>query len=112
MGIFASIKEKITDYVDVNIKLLKLNFIGQSASLFSYLMFALVGLFIGLCILLFAGFGLTVALIGCGLSKPASFFITVGIYFLLLISVYVLRKKIMKFFANAFIRVMTEDEED
>ena len=113
MGILNQLKEKITQYLNVYIKLCMINFIGRSASLFSYFLFALICLFIAFCVILFIGFGLTEVFIEAGLSKMVSFFIVIGIYILLLLIVMMLRKPITRFFASGFIRVLTEgDEED
>ena len=51
MGILNQLKEKITQYLNVYIKLFKINFIGRSASLFSYFLFALICLFIAFCVI-------------------------------------------------------------
>ncbi len=113
MSIFSDLKEKVTQYVDVHVRLFKINLIGRSANLFSYFLFSLICLFIFFCVILFIGFGLTEVFISAGLSKMASFFVVIGIYFLLLLIVLGLRKKITRFFASGFIRVLTEgDNED
>ena len=60
MSIFGDLKERVLQYVDVQVKLFKINFIGRSASLFSYFpVFKLICLFVFFCIILFIGFGLT-----------------------------------------------------
>jgi len=112
MSIFGDLKQKITRYADVYIKLLKINFIGRSANVFSYFLFALICLFFFFCIILFIGFGLSEVFVEAGLSKMVSFFIVVGIYFLLLFVVMALRKKIIRFFASGFIRVLTEGDDE
>ena len=113
MGIINQLKEKLTSYIDVYIKLAKLNFIGHTASLLSYLMYALIGMFIFFCISLFLGFGLVEVFVEAGLSKMVSFFMVIGIYLLIMILVVVLRKQITRFFASGFIHVLTQgDEED
>ena len=113
MSIFSELKERITQYIDVQVRLFKINLIGRSANLFSYFLFSLICLFIFFCVILFTGFGLTEVFINAGLSKMASFFIVIGIYIVLLVVVVALRKKITRFFAGGFIRVLTEgDDED
>lgn len=121
MSIFDPIKEKINRYIDVYIRLFKLNVIGHTANVVSYFIFAMITLFILFCVLLFVGLGITEIFVALGMSKLASLFITVGIYLLLLAVVVVLRRKITGVFASAIVRVMTEadtpgkkrvDEED
>ena len=112
MSILTQLKEKVTQYLNVYIKLLKVNFIGRTANVFSYFFFALICLFIFFCIILYVGFGLTELFADAGLSKTASFFIVIGIYVLFLVIVVALRKPVIRFFANGFIRVLTEGDDE
>ena len=112
MNIVGQLKEKVTQYVDVYVKLAKISFIGKTANLLSHFMFSLIALFIFLCIILFLGFGLTELFVVAGLSKAVSFFITIGIYVLLLVLVVLLRRPIARFFASIFIKVLTEGDDD
>jgi hypothetical protein len=112
MSIIGQLKEKVTQYIDVNVRLLKITLIGKTASLLSFFLFALIGLFLFFCIILFAGMGVEEALTDAGMSKTASFFITTGIYAVLLVILVALRKTIVRGFSNIFIRSMTEDDED
>ena len=112
MGIFTSIKEKITGYLDVHIKLMRLSFIERTSGLLSYLMFGMIVLFIFFCIILFLGFGLTELFTSLGLSRMASIFVTIGVYILLLTLVLGLRKNITRFFSNGLITVLTDGDDD
>ncbi len=111
-GIFSSIREKVVRYVEVNVNLFKIKLIGRTSNLLSYFMFALTCLIILCCIILFFGFGLTEVFMDAGMSHSASFFLTTGIYCLLLIMVVLLRKNITRFFANTFINILTEDDDE
>ncbi len=112
MSVFSELKNKVTQYIDVNVKLFKINFIGRTANLLSYFMFALIAMLVAFCIILFLGFGLVESFILLGLTKVASFFITIGIYFLSLLVIVGFRGKITRFFASGIIRVMTEGDEE
>ncbi|MCW3121166.1 MAG: hypothetical protein JWQ38_658, partial [Flavipsychrobacter sp.] len=111
MNILATIKEKILEYLDVHIKLLKLNFIGQTSKVVSYFLFAFICLFIVFAIVLFLGFGLTETFMALGLSKLASFFVTIGVYILMLTIVISCRRGITRFFASGIISAMSSDED-
>ena len=111
MGIFSSIKDKIAKYIDVNIKLIRINLIGRSADVLSYLIFGMIILFIAFCIILFIGMGLTEVFIALGISKLVSFFITVGIYLVMLFVVLTYRRPISRYIASDIISVLTEDDE-
>lgn len=111
-GIFGGIKEKVIRYVEVNVNLFKIKLIGRTSSLLSYFMFALIILILLCCIILFFGYGLTEVFFDAGLSRIASYFLTTGIYCALLALVVLLRKNITGFFNNAFIDILTEDDDE
>jgi len=112
MGMFDKVKEKISRYVDVHVRLFKVNFIGRTANLLSYFMFALISLFILFCIILFLGLGLTEAFMLAGMSKMVSFFLTIGVYLIFLFTVVMLRTNITDAFSGIFIRLLTESDDD
>lgn len=112
MNIFGSIKEKVTQYIDVHVKLMKLNLMGSASKLMSYLMFAMICMFIVFAVILLLGFGIAETFVSLGLSRVGSYFATFGIYLLLLLAVVGLRKNITNFFAGTFLKVLTDDSDD
>ncbi len=108
MSTFNTIKEAIVKYAGVYIKLFKLNVIGRTAGIISYLIYGMIALFILFCIFLFAGFGLTEVFNDAGFSKVGSFFLTTGCYFLCLLLLVFMRRQITNFFAGKVIEVLTE----
>ena len=110
MSILSPIIDKVKRFIDVHISLLKVNVIGRTSVLLSYLMFGMITLFVLLCIILFFGFGITEIFVSAGFSKLAAYFATMGVYVLLLAGVFAARKPITRYFANNFIKVMTEDD--
>jgi hypothetical protein len=87
------------------------NVIGITANLFSYVIFTLICLFIFLCLIVFSGLAVSEGFVEAGLSRMSAYFITTGIYLLLLLLALGLRKKITGFFAGSIIKVITQDEE-
>ena len=112
MNIIGQIKDQVAGYADVYIKLFKLNFIQRTSGLVSYLMFAMIGLFILLGVFLFLGFGLIELFVDLGLSRLASIFIVVGIYILMLLVLMLCRKQVTRFFAGGIISVLTEGDDE
>jgi hypothetical protein len=113
MSFINQIKEKVTQYVDVRVKLVKLTVISRTSGLLSYFMYALIALFVLFCVLLFSGFSLVDGLVAMGLSHLASTLIVLGIYVLMLGLLVGLRKSIIRGFSGIFIRILTEaDNED
>ena len=112
MSIFSSIKDKIAEYVELYIKLAKLNFMGSTARLIGYFMFALICLLLVACIMILLGFGIAEGFVELGMGRVAAFFTTVGVYVFLLLVLIGLRKNITHYFAGSFISVMTEGEDE
>jgi hypothetical protein len=109
---FSNLKEKISRHIQVRLDLVRIEVVERSSAVMSYLIFALICLFIFFAVLLFVGFGLAEVLYDMGMSRGASFLTTTGIYILVFILVVLLRRNIIRLFSDLFIRVMTEDEED
>lgn len=112
MSIVSRLKEKISQYIDVNLKLLKLNIIEVTSNVLSYFVFLLIGLFIFFCILLFLGFGLTELFAMVGFTRMAGFFLTIVVYLLLLGLLILLRAPITRFFAGGVITMLTAGDND
>lgn len=112
MSIFGSLKDKISQYIEVYIKLFKLNFMGSTAKLLSYVMFALICMFIVFITMLLMGLGIVEGFVEMGLSRVAASFATMGVFVLILGIVFALRANITNFFAGTFLRILTEDHED
>ena len=112
MNIFGQLKEKLSQFIEVQLKLLKLGIISNVSNVFSYLIFIFVCLFLFFCTFIFASFGIIEWLTETGLSKTISYFIVTGGYLLLLALILVLRKSFTRFFANGFVKHLTADEGD
>ena len=116
MSIFAQVKEKITQYIDVYIKLAKISFIEGTSNILSYFMFAFICLFLIFCVVLFMGFGMVEVFTAIGFTRLSALLMVLGLYFVTLILVLLLRGKITRYFAGGFIKLMTggskDDEED
>lgn len=112
MGLFSGIKDKVLRYVEVNIKLLKVNFIGHAATLMGSFMFGVICLVIACCILFFLGMGAVQLFIDSGMSEAGAYFLAMGVYCLVLFLVLLLRKPISRFFTNSFINTLTEDQDN
>ncbi len=112
MNIFSKLRDRVVEYIDVNIKLLKLNLIEQTSKIFGYFIYIVVILFILLGALLFAGFGMAELFTQLVNSRWLGYLITFVIYLLMLWVFIAHRRKIVKKISNAFIRVVTEPDED
>jgi Putative Actinobacterial Holin-X, holin superfamily III len=116
MSIFNQVKEKVTQYIDVRLRLIKLDVIEGTSKLLGLFVFGLICLFIVFCTILFIGLGIAEGLMQMEISKLGAYFITTGIYIVLLVLIVVLRKSITRSFGSMFIKELTahdaEKEED
>ena len=106
------IRERIRQYFDVRLKLLKLNLIEQAAGLMSNLIFLFICMFLFFCILLFCGFGLVEVFNDLGMGRACAFFTTIGVYLLFLMLAMFFRQGITGFFSGIFIRTMTSNDNE
>ncbi len=112
VNIFGKVKEKVADYVDVKVKMMKLTFIEHVSNVMSYLLYIIVILFILLAIFIFFGIGLGEYMTEVVDSRAGGFLITSGIYVLLILLFVALRKHILRLFSGLFINVLTSASED
>lgn len=112
MSIFGSIKDAIAKYAELYLSLLKVNVIGKTSGLMAYVMFAIICMLLVFCIIILLGFGIVEGFCAMGLERVAAFFATFGLYVVLLFVLISLRRKITRSFANTFIRILTEGDNE
>jgi hypothetical protein len=107
MNIFGGITEKVRTYIELQIRLLKLNIIGHAGNLMGSVVFVLLALFVFCALLLFSGLGLAEVFADAGMSRAGAFFSVTGIFLLLFIFLIALGAPIRRFFSGIFIKGMT-----
>ena len=117
MNLFTRWKDRATDFVDVRLGLFKLSLIERTSTLLGTLIISIIYLFIALAVLTFLGLGLMETFISIldhseGGARVGGAFITAGIFALLLLLLFVLRKMIVGAFAGIFIKILTSGDED
>ncbi len=110
MSIFSRIKDRVTAYVDTYVKLMKLNFIEGAAKMVSFFLFVMICLFIVFVTIVFVGFGISESLVALGMSQLGAYFITAGVYLLLLFVFVLSRNGVLRFFGDMVVRMMTEGD--
>lgn len=106
-------KHKVAHYIDIRLQLMKLSVIERASSVLSYFIFAFIALFIFITVLVFFGIGIGELLSDLVDSRAGGFFITTGLYILLLVLLFVFRTSITNKFAGIFITLLTQvDTED
>jgi hypothetical protein len=112
MNIFTRWKDKASNYIDVRLGLLKLSLIERTSSVLGHLLISFIYIFFTLSALTFIGYGLMEAFSAWTDSRIAGAFMTAGLFVLMLVIIFLLRKTIVNAFAGIFIRVLTEGDED
>ncbi len=112
MSFFDKWKDKITEYVDVRVQLIKLSFIERTSHILGYFVYVFIVLSMLLPILIFLGIGLSEVFTDLFDSRIAGYFMTVGVYILLTLIIILYRKPLIKKVAGIFISKLTDDDED
>jgi uncharacterized membrane protein len=115
MNLFHSWKQKVTDYIDVRIGLVRLGLIERTSLLLGNLMVAFLYFFLGLALMIFLGFAILEIFIEIFKSRVIGACLTACLYALLMGLLFIFRKRLILAFASLFIRVLTEghdNEED
>ena len=112
MNVFNRWKDKASNYIDVRLGLLKLSLIERTSNVIGHLLISFIYIFLTLSALSFIGYGLMETFSVWFDSRVAGSFATAGLFVLLLLVIFMLRKAIITSFAGIFIRVLTEGDED
>lgn len=111
LGFIGKWKDKLADYVDMRVRLVKLDFIERTSQVLSFFTFTIVCFLLVLPILLFMGIGVAEFFADLVGSRGGGYLIITGLYLLALGILFMYRKRFIKKFTGLFIRVMTDDEE-
>ncbi len=105
-------KDKIVQYLDVHIKLIKLNFIERTSNVLSYIIFVMLALFLVFAVLMFLGLGMAEAYSNWFDSRTWGYLATAGTFLLIVIIVMAAHEQISKLFSVIFIRILTNKGDD
>lgn len=112
MNVFNRWKDKANNYIDVRLGLLKLSLIERTSNVIGRLLLSFIYIFLGLTVLSFVGYGLMEVFSAWFDSRIGGSFATAGLFLLLLLIIFALRKPILAAFAGIFIGVLTEGDDD
>lgn len=112
LDFLSNLKDKITQQVDLRIRLFKLEFIERTSNVLSYFIFTFVILLLTMAMMIFFGIGLGEWFSQMFHSRIGGYFATTAIYILLLIIIFALRKQFINAFSGIFVRVLTDRNDD
>jgi hypothetical protein len=110
LAIFEKWKDRITKLVATKIRLMQLDIIERIAKLMSYFIMLLVFIFIGFGALLFTGFSCAEWFSSLLDNRALGNLATAAVFVLLILILYVQRKRIMIGMSNKFISALSQDE--
>ena len=105
--------DKITQYLELQVRTIQLNIVERVSMVLGYFIFALILLFTGFAVLLFFGFFISQVFTALANdNRTLGFLFTVVMYLAIFILLYLCRKPIVKRVTNVFVRILTSDEEE
>lgn len=105
-------KDKITDYIDNRVNIIKLDIVERTSQVLSFFTFTIVCFLLVLPILLFLGMGIAEYIAELVGSRGGGYMIIAGIYLLALGILFACRKMFVRKFTGLFIKEMTDSDED
>ncbi len=104
--------DKLIKYAETKLNVLKLSFVERVALVMGFCMFLMMCMFVSLVIIIELGLGLGLMIGDWVGFVAAGYFITAGFFTLILVGIYTARRKLMRFFTNVFIKLLTDDDEN
>ncbi len=104
---FGKLKDKISNYLQLRVELVRLELIERLVNVMGYVLFVMIVIFLVLTMVLFTGLGLAEWLSDVMKSRYGGYFATGGIVLLATIIVVLNSNKIIRFFANKFVALLT-----
>lgn len=104
--------DKALSYLSAKMDLLKLSLIERVSLILGFFMFTMVSMIMVMAAIVFLGIGLSEYFAVITNSVPLGYLIVSGIYILLLLLIFVFKKRLSKWFAGLFITLLTGDEDE
>jgi hypothetical protein len=116
-SLFSSIREKITQYLQLRFEEIRLEIIERLVMVMGYFSFIIVAAFLFFFAFIFMGFGLAAWLGELLNSRSAGFFITGGLVLIIGVVIVCTSRYVIRFFAGKMIVLLTkprkkEEEEE
>lgn len=103
--------EKATSILDTKLSILRLNMIEKIALVMGFCMLMILGMSCIIAVLIILGMGISHHFATVTGSITAGYFITAGIYIVLMLLSLLLKKPLLRIFAGAFVDLLTGDIE-
>lgn len=104
-------RDKIAEYIDTRIQLVKLELVERVSKVLSFFIFIIACFLLVLPMLLFMSMATAEFFADVMGSRSGGYFLITGIYLLLMIVLYIFRKPFIRKFTDLFIKVMTDNDD-
>ncbi len=112
LGFITKWIDKIAHYIEMRFRLIKLDLIQSVSGILSYFLFSFIVLFVVLALLIFLGMGMSEYFAEVLDSRAGGYFMTTGIYLLLLLLLVACRKAIANKLGGIFVGILTKSDDD
>ncbi len=104
---FGNIKNKITEYLQLRLEIVRLEIIEKLANAMAYIIFVVMSILVAFIVILFLSIGLAEWVCELMGSRFLGYFIVGGALLLFILIVFMASKHIIRFFGNKFVSILT-----
>lgn len=108
----SSLKDKITQYVQLKFELIRLEVIERLVNVMGYFAFIIIAIFLFFFLGFFVFMGIAEMLAAIFDSRASGYFATAGIILVLVVAIIMSGKRIIRFFAGRMVSMLTKKKGD
>lgn len=105
-------RDKIADYIDARVQVVKLELVERVSKVLSFFTFVIACFLLVLPMLLFMSMATAEFFADLMGSRSGGYYLITGIYVALLSILYIYRKSFIRKFTDLFVKVMTDNDDD
>ncbi len=107
-----SVKDKITQYIQLRLEIIRLEFIERTSNVMGYFAFIILSFFLLFLITLFIGLGLAEWFSALLQSRTIGYFATGGAFLLITAVFFACNKKLVRFFADKMVWMLSQTKKE
>lgn len=107
----SSLKDKVTQYIQLKFELIRLEVIERLVNVMGYFAFIIIAIFLVFFLSIFVFLGIAELLAAVLDSRALGYFATAGIILILVVTIIMSGKRIIRFFAGRMVSMLTKKKE-
>ena len=107
----SSLKDKVTQYIQLKFELIRLEVIERLVNVMGYFAFIIIAIFLFFFLGFFIFLGIAELLASVFDSRALGYFTTAGIILILVVTIVMSGKRIIRFFAGRMVAMLTKKKE-